>query len=116
MPLIDDIGQLGANIEDALERFMNNAALYERMLKKLPDVLEKSQVKPYFNLGDYETAEKNAHTLKGVAGNLSLDPLYEGYSGIVSLLREKKITEAGELLEKTLESERPIIECIRKYS
>ena len=116
MSLIEEVGKLGVNVEDALERFMNNASLYERMLKKLPSVLENSPVMPCFESGDLEKALSNAHNIKGVVGNLSVDPLYEGYSGVVSLLREGKNDEAKALLEKTLESERPIVECIKNYS
>ena len=115
MSLIEELSELGANIEEAKARFMDNTALYERMLKRLPDVTEKAQVKAAFDSGDYEAAEKSAHSLKGVVGNLALDALYEGYSRIVELLREGKPAEAAELLEKTLEKERPIVECIKKY-
>lgn len=116
MSFIEEIGQLGADVEDALFRFMGNEALYERMLKKYPKVAEETAVMGHLASGDLETAEKNAHTLKGVAGNLSLDPLYKGYSEIVQLLRDGNAAEARALLEKTLEAERPIIECIKKYS
>lgn len=116
MSLIDDLGKLGVNVEDGLERFMNNSPLYERMLKKLPAVLETSCVMPCFEAGDLEKAYSNAHTIKGVVGNLSIDPLYKGYSGISSLLRDGKNDEARALLEKTLELEQPIVECIKKYS
>lgn len=115
MSLIEEAGKLGVNVEDALGRFMNNVSLYERMLKKLPSVLESSPVMPCFESGDLEAALGNAHTIKGVVGNLSIDPLYEGYSGIVSLLREGKNDEARALLEKTLEFERPIVECIKGH-
>lgn len=116
MSFIEEIGQLGADVEDALLRFMGKEALYERMLKKYPKVAEETEVMKYLDSGDHETAEKNAHTLKGVAGNLSLDPLYKGYSEIVQLIRDGNTAEARALLEKTLEAERPIIECIKKYS
>ena len=115
MTLIEEVGQLGANVEEALERLNNSTSLYERMLKRLPDVVEKANVKAAFDSGNYEEAEKSAHALKGVVGNLSLDALYEGYSKIVELLREGKPAEAAELLEKTLEAERPIVECVKKY-
>lgn len=116
MSLIHDIRELGVNVEEGLERFMNNEPLYERMLKKLPSVLEASCVMPCFESGDLEAAYNNAHTIKGVVGNLSVDPLYNGYSGIAKLLREGQGDEARALLEKTLELERPIVECIKKYS
>lgn len=116
MSLIEELGSLGVNIEDALSRFMGNEALYERMLKKFPGVAEDSGVMKYLDSGDLETAAKNAHTLKGIVGNLSFDPLYEGYSEIVLLLRGGNAAEARALLEKTLETECRIVDCIKKYS
>lgn len=115
MSLIEEVGQLGANVEEAMARLNNSASLYERMLKRLPDVVAKAGVKAAFDSENYEEAEKAAHSLKGVVGNLSFDALYEGYSRIVELLREGKPAEAAELLEKTLELERPIVECVKKY-
>ena len=115
MSLIEELEQLGANVEEAMGRFMDNAELYERMLKRLPDAVEKAQVKAAFEAKDHEEAEKGAHALKGVAGNLALDDLFENYSRIVEQLREGKTAEAAELYEKTLEKETPIVECIKKY-
>lgn len=115
MSLIEEIEKLGANLEDAMDRLMNNKELYERMLKRLPDATEKARVKAAFDAKDYDAAEKGAHALKGVAGNLSLEKLYKGYTKIVDLLREGKPDEAEALFEKTLEQERPIVECIKKY-
>ena len=115
MSLIEELGQLGANVEEALGRFMDNTEFYERMLKRLPDAVEKAKVKAAFDSGDYEAAEKGAHAIKGVVGNLALDALFNNYSRIVEQLREGKTSEAAELYEKTLELERPVVECIKKY-
>lgn len=115
MGLIEEVALLGADTDDALTRFMNNSALYERMLKKLPKLIEQAPVMPFMESGDLETAMSNAHTLKGVIGNLSITPLFNDYSEIVNLLRENKPDKAEELLRQTFEIQQKFVDCIKKY-
>lgn len=115
MGLIEELKSLGADTDDALVRFMDNSALYERMLKKLPKVVEDAPVMPYVESGDLDTALSNAHTLKGVVGNLSLTPLYNNYTEMVNLFRDDKPEKAKELLAKTIEIQRDFMDCIKKY-
>ncbi|MDE6133322.1 MAG: hypothetical protein K2G04_08110 [Oscillospiraceae bacterium] len=89
MSKIDELKALGVNIEEALDRFMGNGALYEKMLNKLTAAVNDVQVLPFFEAGDHKTALENAHALKGVTGNLSITPLYKGYTEIVDELRLK---------------------------
>lgn len=115
MGLIEDIALVGADTEDALTRFMDNSALYERMLKKLPKVVEETPVMPYVESGDLDTALSNAHTLKGVVGNLSLMPLYNNYTEMVNLIRDEKMDAAKALLAKTIKIQEDFLDCIKKY-
>lgn len=116
MGLLEELASLGVDIEDATTRFMNNSALYEKMLKKLPKVVEDAEVIPFVESGDYETALSNAHTLKGVMGNLSIMPLYKCYSEALGLFREGDNMAAKELIEQSAELQQKIIECIKRYS
>lgn len=116
MGLLEELELLGVDIEDATTRFMNNSALYEKMLKKLPKVVEGAAVLPFVESEDYETALSNAHTLKGVMGNLSITPLYRCYTEAVNLFREGNSEEAKSLIERFAELERKIVDCIIKYS
>lgn len=115
MGLIEDIALLGADTEEALARFMNNAELYERMLGKFPAVAAENPVMPYVDSGDLDTALSNAHTLKGVTGNLSLNSLYDNYTEAVNLFRNDEPAKAKELLESTVEMQRAFVDCIKKY-
>ena len=115
MGLIEDIALLGADTDDGLIRCLNRPELYERMLKKLPKVVEESPVMPYVESGDIDTAISNAHTLKGVAGNLSITPLYNNYTEIVNLFRGSKPEKAIELLVETLKIQQSFVDCIKKY-
>lgn len=114
MSLIDELEALGVNTQEGLGRMMNKAALYEKLLGKYPAAARSSEVMPFFEAQDHEGALAAAHTLKGVTGNLSLTPLYKGYTDIVSLLRENKPEEARKILEEILPIEAEIISCIEK--
>lgn len=115
MGMIEELRALGANTAEALQRFMGNSALYEKMLKKLPKVVEDSPVLPLVRARDYEAATSNAHALKGVTGNLSLDPLYEKYTLMVDLFRAGKNDEAAALLDETLIIQKSFLDVIGKY-
>lgn len=114
MDLIKELEALGVNTGEALRRFSGNSALYLKMLGKVTAAVNDLQVMPYIEKEDYETAVTNAHTLKGVTGNLSLTPLYDAYTGITNLLREKKYSEAKNMLENILPVQNDILECIEK--
>lgn len=77
----------GVDTQDALARFMGNAALYERFLLKFPNDPNFGQVGPALEQGDLDRALTAAHTLKGVAGNLGMTALFQACTQLVDLLR-----------------------------
>lgn len=115
MGKIDELKSLGVNVEEALDRFMGNGALYEKMLGKLTAAVRDVQVLPCFEAGDNEAALENAHALKGVTGNLSVTPLYKGYTDIVDELRAGNPDKARKILDDILPVQEKIIACIEKY-
>jgi len=77
--------------EEALTRFGGNEAIFKTLLKKFAD-------NPYFHelelalskdSPDLVKAEQAAHTLKGVAGNLSLSALFEAATALNKDLKEQ---------------------------
>ena len=77
----------GVDYEGAMARFMNNEDLYTRFLKKFLadpnfDLLTKSIAD-----NDPEASLKSSHTLKGVAGNLSMTSLFKLTEEMVTDLR-----------------------------
>ncbi len=114
MALIEELNKLGVNTNEALQRFSGNSALYERMIGKFPAAAHGLEVLKFLEEGDYATALENAHTLKGVTGNLSLTPLYKGYTEIVNLLRANDPEKAKEILLELIPVQVNIIECIEK--
>lgn len=107
--LFRELERFGCNVGEALDRVIGDEELYVECLESvqhddafyaLGDALEKGRSKEAF---------EQAHTLKGVLGNLSLTPLYETVIRIVEPLRAGKTDgldgEYGELMaeRQTLE-------------
>lgn len=112
MSLLDSLREVGCDIDDGMGRFMQNASLYEKMLKKFPDALSKIDLEKDFSEGNVENAITEAHTIKGVTGNLSLTPLYESYSEIVRLLREGNAVAAKTEYDRILPVQEKIVALI----
>lgn len=110
----EELIALGINLDEALERFMGKQSLYDRMLNKLPKAVKDYEVMEYFLSKDYKTAVENAHTLKGVTGNLSVTPLYNAYTKIVNFLRSDNPDEAQKILEEILPLQAKIIAYIEE--
>ncbi|MCM1054407.1 MAG: hypothetical protein NC394_02695 [Bacteroides sp.] len=114
MDLMNELEALGVNTAEALQRFSGNSALYVKMLGKFTSAVKDLEVMPCFERADHEAALTNAHTLKGVTGNLSLTPLYDGYSEVVNLLRADKPDDAKTVMEGLIPVQEKILACIEK--
>lgn len=91
----------GADVETTLRRFVGNAAIYEKFLKKFPEDPNYEKLGENIGTGDFEEAYKCAHALKGVVGNLGLTPVFERVSKLVEELRGKKSEEVNADLVKS---------------
>ena len=81
----------------------------------MPANLEKLEVLNFLDAGDNAAALTNAHTIKGIAGNLSLTPMFGAYAEIVDLLRADKPGEAHRVLIGILPLQEKLIDCIKRY-
>lgn len=80
----------GIDFKDGLSRFGNNISLYLRFLKKFPEDPNFLGAKEAFKNYDYKELLFSVHALKGVAGNLSILPVYDVSSELVTLLRKEE--------------------------
>ena len=102
MLTIDALKQYGANTEEGLGRCFGNEALYLKLVGTIPGEARFDQLKEAAAGGDLAAAFEAAHALKGVLGNLSLDPRYRPVCEITELLREKKEVDYAPYLEEIL--------------
>ena len=84
----------GINFKTGMERFLGNETLFVSFLHKFPKDPSFSQLCIYMENSEVQAAFREAHTLKGVAGNLSLDGLSVLLVPFVERLREEKLEEA----------------------
>ncbi|MCM1126877.1 MAG: Hpt domain-containing protein [Lachnospiraceae bacterium] len=99
----------GADVDVTLKRFMGNEAIYMKFILKFLDDKNYDVIMDSLDNKDYAGAFAGAHSLKGVSGNLGLNPVYEASSQITELLRDKsadeidtvKLAEVQEQLRKS---------------
>lgn len=84
----------GVNYSDAMERFAGNEALLLRLIGMFSDDSTMDDLVSSMGRGHWSQAEKSAHSLKGVAGNLSFEQLYHEAAAISKALREGNVSEA----------------------
>lgn len=116
MSLFDQLRALGVDIDGGLKRINGNEALYTRLLGSFVKTIKAHTVRPDFDAADCTEAIEHTHAIKGTAGNLSITPIYEGYTEIVNLLRTGQPEEARKILEKMMPIQEQIIECIEKHT
>lgn len=108
---------LGVNITEGLDRVMGDEDLYEMMLGMFVDMINDSPISlEEFDSSDYSELIERVHTLKGTTGNLSIIPLFEGYTKTLELLRDERPQEAKAAYEKMLPVQSEILDCIRQNS
>ena len=108
---IDKLRELGANVDEGLERCMGMEDFYLEMIE-----LGLSDER-FENLGkdldakDLDSAFETVHALKGVIGNLALTPLYNTICEITEHLRHREQIDYKPLYDKMLEQRKQITEA-----
>jgi HPt (histidine-containing phosphotransfer) domain-containing protein len=65
------------NQQEGLGRVLNNAKLYVKLLGKFKTDTNYNDLLETLAAGDYEKAQGQVHTIKGIAANLSLTELFK---------------------------------------
>ena len=104
----------GVLVPEALERFMGNAGMLERFLKKFLEDKNGAMLSEAMQAGDYAQAFMAAHTLKGVCGNLSMQSLYEKASVVVEALRAQQTEAAQAEIQDFLSAYESMQDSIRR--
>ncbi|MDD3429098.1 MAG: Hpt domain-containing protein [Oscillospiraceae bacterium] len=109
----DVLKKNGIKVEEGIRRFGGKQELYEKYLLKFPQEEVFSLLQTAMKEQCYKDAFFQAHTLKGVSGNLSLTPLYECLCDFVECLREEKnLSEAQRLFPQVEQAYKSCVEVI----
>ena len=110
--MLEQLKSLGVDVDGLLDLFGGDEDAYLEILQTfLGDLASYDVIAPLEN-GDVETACQNAHALKGAAGNLRMQPLFEMYTKINDALKNNDIETAKEAYEAGKNIQQQIIECI----
>ena len=83
MGLKEVMEELGMDYEGVLNRFGGSSALAERILRKFPNDPSFAGLQEAVKTENGDGMLTYAHTLKGVAGNLGFERLYEACQNTV---------------------------------
>jgi HPt (histidine-containing phosphotransfer) domain-containing protein len=76
---------------DGVKRVVNNAKLYVKLLNKFRNDTKLDNLEAALAAGDLETAQGAAHTIKGVAANLSLTELFKQSLELETQIKAKSV-------------------------
>lgn len=83
----------GFNVPLALRQLGNNLKLYTKLLDQFQKSYDTAadEIAQSVASGDFETAERSAHTIKGLAGSLGATSLQEVSASLEKLCREQNL-------------------------
>ena len=107
------------DMNDALNRVRGNKKLYFRMMKMFKASTEFAALEEAIGNKDYVNAERFAHSIKGITGNLSLHLLFETSSKLMNELKqntydEKTYSDYQEALKLTLIYTEDVLSTLEK--
>jgi len=114
--LFEELNELGVDVDEGLERVMDDEPLYETMLGMFIEKVDSNPIMlEDFNAESLDGLISQVHILKGLTGNLAMTPLFEGYKQVLDLLRTGCQEEALQGYKNILPTQLAIVECIRRY-
>lgn len=109
--------EYGGDYDGIMSRFMGNKAIYLKFLNMLPQDDSMDRLDAALSAGDLVRAFEAAHTLKGVAGNLGLEPLYRAACAILEPLRageRRDYTPLHQVVRAEYRRARALMESLRE--
>ncbi len=116
MSFFEELKDLGVDVEEGLERVMDDEPLYETMLGMYIDRVNSNPIAMEdFDAPNLDALTGRVHMLKGLTGNLAMKPLFAGYLQMLDLLRNACPKEAAKEYERILPIQTAITDCIKRH-
>jgi HPt (histidine-containing phosphotransfer) domain-containing protein len=112
--LLEELSFWGCNIEEAMDRLMHDKAIFIKFLYQFKEDEKFKELDMAVRENDKKKAFECAHALKGVAGNLSINPIYDSISLLVEVLRKGEMCDAIPILEMVLAKKKELCEITEK--
>lgn len=101
--LFAELNALGADTKTALGRFIGDSDMYISFLYRFSDDPCLATIRDALNAGDEAAASNAIHMLKGISGNLGLDPVMAEAQAAMVLFRSGKGADAMLVSEGVLQ-------------
>ena len=98
----DALRAWGANVDEGMERCLNNEAFYLKLVQKSMQDPSFERLAEAVAAGDLDKGFDMAHALKGVMANLALTPILKPVQEITELLRSKATADYEPLVREIL--------------
>lgn len=116
--LFAQLDRLGVKTQEALGRFMGNEALFLSFVRQLPEKMDFPTIRQQLESEDEEAFYMTVHNLKGLTGNLSVEPVFDCLQAILVEFRTSKFQNKGKLASLLREAEtesEALADLIRQY-
>jgi HPt (histidine-containing phosphotransfer) domain-containing protein len=85
-------GVVYVNMEEGLKRVVNNTKLYIKLLNNFKTDTNSEELLTAVQAGEYEKAQVMAHTIKGIAANLSLTELFKQSLDLETQIKNRAVS------------------------
>jgi two-component system sensor histidine kinase/response regulator len=92
-PIIGSDGTVYIDLDEGLGRVMKNEKLYTKLLNKFITDTNPDEMLAAVQAAEYEKAQVMAHTLKGIAANLSLTELFKQTLELETRIKERSVSQ-----------------------
>lgn len=112
--LLDDLRAWGADVDGGMARMYADEEFYTKCLRIFETDESFTALDNAMAAQNYEDAFSAVHTLKGVAGNLSLEPLYKSLCAMTEKLRTKIYTGVEPYYQDVKSRETEFLDILKK--
>ena len=106
------LSKAGVSATEGIQRFNGDKEMYEQVLRGFADDKHLEMLCEAVERQDVKAAFAAAHSLKGIAGNLSMNRLFEDIFPLVETLRAGSLENLEEGLEKVKKDCEDILQAI----
>ena len=115
MTLRDFYNKIGSSLDAVMSQMGLPEKLVDKFVKKFPNDKSAEELFRTYESGDYMTAFRMAHTIKGLCLTLGFDKLRESASELTEALRDGKVADnAAELLETVRRDYNEVMDGIKE--
>lgn len=109
----ETLEKAGIDVDNAMERFLNNEAMFEKYLKRFAENTTYEELVGAIESKDCAQAFETTHALKGNTGTLSIAPLFKLFSKQTDFFRAGDFDGGAAMMDEVSAEYKKVIEVIK---